>query len=94
MPVDPLLKQFMPSSPAPPKPRTKATSANPQTADREADPAIRRARELCDYADKILEDIYKDYEIQIADWETQFGEVLTALNTAVENRRITLEKAS
>lgn len=105
---DPLLKTFLPATPAPPAPpppggaakaagqppapaRTGASASAPP--DREADPKVRRARDLCDYGYKILDDIYKDYQLQIGGWKNQFGEIISALFTAAERRDQTLQAA-
>lgn len=91
MPEDALLKLFMPpvkaqSSQAQTK-NAKVTQKQAQkSSDRESDPAIRRARDLCDYAYKIMDDIYKDYERQLVEWEKQFGEILAALAIANDQR--------
>lgn len=91
MPADALLKTFMPpAATKQPKPQEKPSNRAQKSADREADPAIRRARDLCDYGYKIIDDIYKDYERQIAEWEKQFGEVLAALAIAIDQRDMTL----
>lgn len=90
MAEDALLKQFMP-------PAGPASSAKPQPkaqqkpADRESDPAIRNARDLCDYAYRIMDDIYKDYEGALGKWETAFGEVLAAVAIANDMRDRTMK---
>ena len=88
MVVDALLKQFMPPAgpfPAPnaksqPKPRQKPF-------DRDSNPADH----LCDYAYKIMDDIYKDYEGSLVKWETAFGEVLAAVAIANDMRDRTMK---
>lgn len=86
-----LLKQFMPPAGPIPPPKAKPLS-KPQRkpSDRESDPAVRNARDLCDYAYKIMDDIYKDYDGSLGKWETAFGEVLAAVAIANDMRDRTL----
>jgi hypothetical protein len=92
MPEDALLKLFMPpDTPQSQKPQAKNSKQPQRPSDRESDPAVRRARDLCDYGYKVIDDIYKDYERQLVEWEKQFGEILAALAIAIEQRDRTLD---
>lgn len=89
---DALLKQFMPPAGPNRPPIVKPPSKpQPKPADREANPAVRNARDLCDYAYKIMDDIYKDYDGSLAKWDTAFGEVLAAVAIANDMRDATLK---
>ncbi|MGD9880585.1 MAG: hypothetical protein AB7F22_17405 [Reyranella sp.] len=93
MAVDALLKQFMPPAGPVPAPNAKSQPKPQQKpSDREANPAIRNARDLCDYAYKIMDDIYKDYEGSLGKWETAFGEVLAAVAIANDMRDRTMKR--
>lgn len=82
----------MPPAGPPPAPNAKPRSQQKQKpSDRESDPAVRNAEDLCDYAYKIMDDIYKDYERSLGTWETAFGEVLAAVAIANDMRNKTLE---
>jgi hypothetical protein len=96
MAQDALLKSFMPpdtaqSQKAQPKNATPPRKPQQKPSDRESDPAVKDARDLCDYAWKTIEDIYKDYQGSLAEWEKQFGGVLAAVGIANAERDATMQ---
>jgi hypothetical protein len=81
--ADENLKVFLP-------PENRVIVKNPSAKP----PSEGDSRDIGLYGRNLLDDIYKDYQLQITDWKNSFGKVMGSFHLAVERRNRKLEEAA